>query len=134
MREELEKKLIDEFPTFFRDIYGDPMKTCMAWGCAHDDGWYNLLYETCKKVAALDKNKKFYFLQIKEKFGGLRLYCAGGNKEIYKITNTAEEESYKICEHCGTKENVTVEGSWILALCKDCRGSRNKERESRNVQ
>lgn len=121
MKKELEKKLIDEFPTFFKDMYGDPAKTCMAFGCEHGNGWFDLIYETCKKIKELDKEDKFYFLQIKEKFGGLRLYCAGGSTEIYKITSQAEDESYKICEECGSKEGVTSEGSWIVTLCKKCR-------------
>lgn len=123
MNKALEKKLIDEFPGFFKDIYGDPMKTCMAFGCEHGDGWFDLIYETCKKIKALDKEGKFYFLQVKEKFGGLRLYCAGGSTEIYKITSEAEDESYKVCEHCGSREDVTSEGSWIVTLCKGCRES-----------
>ena len=121
MKKELEKKLIDEFPTFFKDIYGDPRVTCMAFGCEIGDGWFDLIYDTCKKIAPLDTEKKFHFLQVKEKFGGLRLYCAGGSREIYDITSQAEDGSYKICEHCGSKEEVTSEGSWITTLCKTCR-------------
>jgi ribosomal protein S14 len=121
MNKDLEKKMIDEFPTFFKDMYGDMTKTCMHWGCAHGDGWFKLLHDACKKIAKLDKDKTFYFLQIKEKFGGLRLYYSGGNEKIGKIIDDAEKKSYKTCEHCGTKRNVTTEGSWILTLCKTCR-------------
>ena len=120
MDKKLEKKLMEEFPTFFKDMYGDMTKTCMHWGCAHGDGWFKILHEACKKIAKLDKGT-FYFEQIKEKFGGLKLYCAGGNDEIYKITDAAEKESYETCEHCGTKKDVTTEGGWILILCKTCR-------------
>ena len=126
MNKELEKKLIDEFPSFFKDMYGDPIKTCMAWGCDCGDGWYNIIYDTCKNIVLLDKKGSFHFLQIKEKFGGLCLYCGGGNKKIYKITYTAERESYKTCEDCGIKENVTAEGSWIRTLCHECRDKYNR--------
>jgi hypothetical protein len=126
MKAELQQKLVDEFPTFFKDIGCDPMKSCMAFGCEIGDGWFDLLYETCKKIAPLDTEKRFYFLQVKEKFGGLRLYCAGGNDEIYKITSKAEDESYKICEDCGSRENVTSEGGWIVTLCDKCRASNGK--------
>jgi hypothetical protein len=120
MDAKLEKKLMEEFPTFFKDMYGDPKVTCMAWGCAHGDGWWGIVYKACKKIAKLDKGT-FYFEQIKEKFGGLRLYYSGGNEEIFHIIDAAEKESYKTCEHCGTKKDVTTEGSWILTLCKKCR-------------
>lgn len=121
MNKDLEKQLIDEFPKFFKDMYGDPMKTCMAWGCAHGDGWFKLLRSTCKKIAKLDEEGTFCFAQIKEKFGGLRLYYDGGNEKIAKVVQKAEDESYNICEHCGTKTGVTSEGSWILTLCNKCR-------------
>jgi hypothetical protein len=119
MNKDLEKKLIDEFPMFFVDMYGDPMKTCMHWGCTCGDGWFNIIYEACKKIAAVDKGT-FKFTQIKEKFGGLRLY-GPGDHEIVKIINAAEIESYKVCEQCGKRENITTEGSWVQTLCKDCR-------------
>lgn len=120
MDKKLEKKLMEEFPTFFKDMYGDMTKTCMHWGCAHGDGWYKILHNACKKIAKIDKGT-FHFEQIKEKFGGLRLYCSGSNEEIFHIIDAAEKKSYKTCEHCGTKKNVTTEGSWILTLCKTCR-------------
>lgn len=133
MKKELEKKLVDEFPGFFKDIYGDPMKTCMAFGCEVGDGWFDLIYETCRRIAPLDKSNKFYFLQIKEKFGGLRLYCAGGNEEIYKITGNAEDESYKICEDCGTRDDVTSEGGWIVTLCGKCRNKKDEPSNDNSV-
>ena len=120
MNKELEKRLIDEFPTFFKDMYGDPRVTCMAWGCAHGDGWWDIIYEACKEIAKIDDGT-FTFLQIKEKFGGLRLYYGGGVEGVNKIITDAEDKSYTTCEDCGTKENVTSEGSWIQTLCGNCR-------------
>lgn len=120
MDKKLEKKLMEEFPSFFRDMYGDPKETCMSWGCDHGNGWFKILHNACKKIAKIDKGK-FCFLQIKEKWGGLNLYYSDGNEEIGKIIDTAGKESYKTCEHCGTKRDVTTEGSWILTLCKKCR-------------
>lgn len=120
MDKKLEKKLMEKFPTFFKDMYGDMTKTCMHWGCMHGNGWYKILHNACKKIAKIDKGT-FYFEQIKEKFGRLRLYCTGGNEKISKIIRKAEDESCKTCEKCGTKKDVTVEGSWIQTLCKNCR-------------
>ncbi len=122
MKKELEQKLIEEFPTFFKDMYGDPMKTCMAFGCEIGEGWFDLVYDACKKIKELD-NGTFKFLQVKEKFGGLRLYCSGGTREIYTIISQAEDESYKICETCGSREDVTSEGSWIVTMCGKCRAN-----------
>ena len=125
MNKDLEKELINEFPTFFKDMYGDMTKTCMHWGCSCGKGWFKIIRKACRKVAKLDKGT-FYFLQIKEKWGRLCLYCTGGNEEIYKIMLKAEEESCKTCEKCGTKKDVTAEGSWIATLCSVCRKSLTK--------
>ncbi len=120
MNKELEKKLMDAYPKFFEDMYGDPMSTCMAWGCAHGDGWYSILENACKELAKVAPDN-FKFAQIKEKFGELRLYTLYGNAATNKIVGEAEKESLHTCEHCGTKGNVTTEGSWIQTLCDECR-------------
>lgn len=123
MNKELEKKLMDAYPKFFEDMYGSPMSTCMAWGCACGEGWYNIIENACKELAKVAP-PEFKFAQIKEKFGGLRLYTDYGNAATNKIVGEAETESYKTCEYCGTKEDVTTEGGWVQTLCKTCRSSR----------
>jgi hypothetical protein len=120
MNKSLEKKLIDEFPSYFPGIYGDPKKTCMAWGCDHGDGWFGILWNCCMKLREAGESN-FRFLQIKEKFGLLRLYYSGGTK-AEDIIREAEKESGKVCEHCGTTDGVTTDGSfWINTLCGGCR-------------
>lgn len=121
MKTELQAKIIEEFPTFFPDIFGDPMKTCLAWGLAIGDGWYPLFHQLCRDIAKTVPPEDFQFLQIKEKFGGLRAYYSHGNSYIGDLISKAENESYKICESCGTRDNVTVEGGWITTLCGNCR-------------
>ena len=118
MNKELEKKLVEKFPSFFRDIYGDPTKTCMAFGCTCGPGWYNLIYDLCEK---LQDGADFKFEQIKEKFGLLRIYASGGNTESYNLISKAEDASGAVCENCGSTENITTEGGWLVTLCKECR-------------
>ena len=50
MNEELEVKLVKRHPDLFTDYYGDPMKTCMAWGMEHGDGWYSLIESLCEFI------------------------------------------------------------------------------------
>ena len=47
MREELEKKLVEDYPELFSDHGGDPMHTCMAWGCECGDGWEPVIRALC---------------------------------------------------------------------------------------
>ena len=124
MNSELTEKLRAKHPTFFADLYGDPTKTCMAWGLECSDGWYDLLEKLCDDIAAADPPKDFRFAQIKEKFGGLRVYVDFGNDKIFSLIDAAQDESYKICESCGSRDNVTSEGAWITTLCKTCREKR----------
>lgn len=125
MNKELEKQLIDEFPSFFRDMYGDPRKTCMARGCDFGDGWYNLLHVLCKEIkkeADNDPSTDFHFSQIKEKFGLMRIYARGYNKKMISILDEYEQLSAFICEVCGNPEGCTTEGKmWIRTLCEKCR-------------
>lgn len=50
MREELDKKLCEKYPLIFRDRHEDPSKTCMYWGLAVGDGWYNIIDRLCARI------------------------------------------------------------------------------------
>ncbi len=84
--------------------------------CSIGDGWLPLVQELIEKLikAGWDKEIK----QVKEKFGGLRFYTGAGNEEIWKIIQWAENESYKICETCGSREDVSQTKGWITTLCR----------------
>lgn len=62
------------------------------------------------------------FTQVKEKFGGLRIYSSGGDEYCKNIISFTESLSYHICEVCGrTDELVTAGGkSWIQTTCPKC--------------
>ena len=76
MNEELEQQLVEKYPGILRDWKGDPRQTCMAWGIAIGNGWYELIDNACHDVTELigKRDVKFIADQIKEKFGGLRFY------------------------------------------------------------
>ena len=137
MKAELQNKLFEEFPSLFREKDLSPQKTCMCWGIDTGDGWYDLIHNTCEKLMKTEGAENFRFVQVKEKFGGLRLYTGAATDEQFDIINKAEEESYHTCEWCGSKENITTSGGWLITLCDDCRQKRDegyrpwhKERES----
>jgi hypothetical protein len=76
MNKELTEKLRKKYPSILRDLYGDPRKTCMTWGIRCGDGWYQILDNFFKEVTIITAgtDRKFITTQIKEKFGGLRIY------------------------------------------------------------
>ena len=61
----------------------------------------------------------FYFVQIKEKFGSLRLYPNACPEGVYKILNKYEKMSKRICIQCG-KPATRITTGWICPYCDDC--------------
>jgi len=89
------------------------------------NGWRPLVEKLVDDIIKIDPTIEV--TQVKEKFGGLRFYVSGASDEVYDLIEKAEKESYDICEECGTKENVTTKGSWLLTLCDKCRKERQDE-------
>ena len=131
MNEELQKKLVEKYPKILKDHGGNPAETCMAWGMDCGDGWYDLLRSICSLLKNREENMRnrlkyegkdpnefiaVKFDQIKEKFGGLRVYYSGGDDYVRGAIALAEEMSYKICEVCGNKGYPSKNG-WIMTLC-----------------
>ena len=96
-------------------------------------GWNHILVNAFKQIAeAFDKAgadfSEFSVVQIKEKFGGLRIYTGALDVSVadqaYKIIDEAETESYVTCEYCG-EPGKPRKGGWIKTLCDDCAKGRN---------
>ena len=96
-------------------------------------GWTEILANAFKQIAeAFDKVgadfSEFSVAQIKEKFGGLRIYTGAIDVSVadqaYKIIDDAETESYVTCEYCG-EPGKPRKGGWTKTLCDDCVKGRN---------
>jgi len=116
--------LYEKYPDLFSNI--DNKHSCMAFGIECNIGWYDILSSVCYRIKQYEKNKKsdYYpvtFDQIKEKWGGIRIYHSGGDDYVDGIIIMAEEMSYKICERCGCPGSPNKQG-WIMTLCDKCRG------------
>lgn len=64
--------------------------------------------------------------QVKEKFGGLRFYYSGGDKEITGMIDMAEHILWETCENCGSHENITTTEGWIARICNKCIKNKKK--------
>ena len=101
MTKDLEKRLSEEFPNLYKDIYGPMDKTCMHWGLECGDGWFDLIWRLSGKLESLivewmKQNLHISIprtVQVKEKFGTLRFYMENGTNEMCKLIYEAEEES-----------------------------------------
>lgn len=136
MNKHLEKALVKKYPKLFKNMYGDPKKTCMAWGCDCGDGWYFLLNTLClaiqdhtnqqnkwvkMKIPGEEPVKQTIFRQVKEKFGALRIYSEGGDAYTRAITAFTEILSIFTCENCGKMDQtIGRTQGWIQSLCPTC--------------
>lgn len=90
-------------------------------------GWHPLIKDALTKLEALDI-PNLAVLQVKEKFGGLRIYLSSDNDETEAIIRAAEQEASETCEGCGSKENVELRGGgWLRTLCVQCEENRRKD-------
>ena len=146
MNQELQNTLFEKYPQLFSNTSKSCMESCMCWGIECNDGWYELLSSICWRIFQHEENiseriavrNKFdtpndqsdldyvpvKFDQIKEKFGGLRIYYSGGDDYVEGIISMAEEYSYKVCEVCGNSGKPN-KGGWITTLCDSCRNKSN---------
>jgi hypothetical protein len=131
MNPDLELKLHNKYPKILKDIGGNPMHTCMAFGIETGDGWYDILDETMSKIQYFcdlcskdDREVQLVAAQIKTKFGSLRFYVDiyGENEIENKILNDfvdkAERKSFGLCEVCG-KQGKRNNSGWIETLCEE---------------
>lgn len=79
-----------------------------------DRGWWPLVEELCEQMrveAAERKEAEPRILQIKEKFGQLRVYIHGpsGDGRYLAVVSFAERLSARICEKCGAPGRLLVD-------------------------
>lgn len=100
---------------------------------ALDKGWrLKFGKQICKdikrsllKEGGRKRLKEYRIMQIKEKYGFLHWYDAGGNIEIMReIIPKYEELSYHTCINCGKPATKRSTG-WICPYCDDCIGDRD---------
>lgn len=128
MSPELERRLVDRWPTWF-DPCGDMLHTLMPLGFQVEDGWFHLIWSLCEDLDPLvaghesETRQPFEVLQVKEKFGSLRFYVNGGSTLIWDRIASAEEESLRTCEVCG-KPGRHRPGLVLRTLCDEDAASR----------
>jgi hypothetical protein len=116
--------LYNKYPNLFENRHKSPMESCMSFGVECDLGWFEIISSLCHRIKQHEDNKKsdseyspVKFDQIKEKFGGLRIYHYGGDDYAKGLIDMAEAISYKICEVCGNKGYPNKSG-WIKTTCE----------------
>ena len=100
MRQELQDRLFKKYPKIFRQKDLSPQETCMCWGIACGDGWYDLIDTLCHCIQGWSDHIAIQVEaeQVKSKFGGLRFYTNASDPRICGMIQMAEAMSHVIDE------------------------------------
>lgn len=137
MRTELQKELYNRHlkllnKTRYTKQYANYAYPKYGIGC--DDGWFKLLddflteFESC----CLEINTQPLILQIKEKFGTLRVYFTYTDIEeiddrLDEIVEKYTNRSMHTCEFCGIFGEISNVRNYLKCVCGQC-----KEKYSQN--
>jgi hypothetical protein len=108
----------DELIKKYADLFDGPhaYPTC-------GDGWLPIIetfFELIRHDIKWNNMPPVKIIQIKEKFGTLRIYHNGGNDKLLAYEMFASGMSDKMCEVCGTTKNVGRTHDWIQTICGPC--------------
>lgn len=92
------------------------------------EGWYPLiatLLDALERIAT-DSQPGLRVVQIKEKFGGLRVYIEGAaefdedgkSTEVGALIRGACQDALHVCEFCGEDGELRKDLPWIRTLCE----------------
>lgn len=124
-RESWEQKIRQRYPSLLSKL------SCFET----NPGWNNLLEDmleeiSCREKILIETNKfqneydKIYIVQVKQKFGELRVYYDGLNDTVVNsIIEKTELIADTVCENCCSTKEVTkryIRG-WVCTLCSNCK-------------
>lgn len=136
MDTELEQQLIEDYPILYthctvpKEERSSPAPNIALYGFECGDGWYQLIDTVSEIIESMvnehPERQKVHAVQVKQKFGGLRVYTNPTPPIVYGITRLAQEMSRNMCEACGTYpvDPQEVDG-WQWALCEECEPPKN---------
>lgn len=133
MTPKLEALLFEKHKQILRGKNLSVKENLMPFGFECGDGWFTLIDELCSVIDWIlechEEIKGFIVLQVKEKFGTLRVYVSTEPDAIHGAIMLAEAMSSKICEQCGNPGKTAGKG-WIRTECDTCRDVREKSSSS----
>jgi ribosomal protein L37AE/L43A len=115
--------IIKKYPELFGEPPYDPKETLICFGFEVSNAWLPILekgFREMAKIVKRDEFTDFKVIQVKEKFGGLRVYTNYYTDEIDKIIDRMEEQCAHTCEQCGSSEGKLRQDGWWQTLCDDC--------------
>ena len=118
---ETEKCIISDHPVIYRKLEsrlssGERFECESGWGILLRD-----LSTDLEKVARSMPGDPFAVIQVKQKFGALRMYFDREKPyPIWDLLNDAYDQSRVTCELCGKAGTLTRVRPHIRVLCHQC--------------
>jgi hypothetical protein len=81
------------------------------------DGWLSIVDELDKQLEAL--GIEYSYAQIKQKFGGIRIYVNTLDPRANSLIRIAEEKALVTCEICGKPGRLTTKNFYVQTVCKE---------------
>lgn len=115
--------LYQRYPILFRGRSKPFTESLMGFGCECGDGWFDLIDALCHDLIALCVDQDLAvpaIIQVKEKFGSLRVYLEAGDPVLFERIAQAEEASLETCERCGGPGQLGVQDDYWCVRCEIC--------------
>lgn len=103
-------------------------KLMMSGYPAIGDGWRDLLERAMERIATAageETDASVLITQIKEKFGGIRIYHQSRNASamlddmVSEAVDLAEARSYCTCDVCGSEGKLRDKNGWYFTRCEE---------------
>jgi hypothetical protein len=114
-----ENELMEKYQKFIHPEK-DLQTSLMRFGLSCGEGWYPLLERLFEAISKTNPPENFEIIQVKEKFGSLRVYADNSSDEIDNLITKAEAESIKTCERCGNEGKLVSKRGWWRTICDSC--------------
>jgi len=104
-----------------------PRQPLCGAGCG--EGWWPILHDLFAELEALPLDEHFAIDQVKEKFGGLRVYTSTYPDGVGEAIVRAEQRAAVTCETCGAPGEERGAG-WVKTRCDACQAAWEAERSA----
>lgn len=85
-------------------------------------GWESLVREVYAAKTGMGINVGI--IQVKEKYGGLRVYTDYYHEQLEEVISDVGKRSFSVCEECGADGNLWLRrGTWYVTRCDAHKGN-----------
>lgn len=82
--------------------------------------WHMMIADLTPLMRKYNLQDKFFFEEIKEKYGEIRAYHNGAPDEIEDIIDAYSVISRNVCQWCGRPDSAISKGYWVECQCEQC--------------